>query len=216
MLGGGGHAKSCTAVIDSFRTYSISLEGTVYIGCIIHDTRLLSDSEWAYLSKKFSGFVLGIGQVYDPSLRIYAAADAVKNGGRFATLISPYATVSPKAKIGEGTVIMPGACVNSGAVVGKYCIINTGAIVEHDAVVNSFTHVSTGAVVNGDCKVGRRCFIGSNAVILNQIDICPDVMIGAGSVVVNRITRPGGIYVGNPAKYSKHNTRNNCRSRLQS
>jgi sugar O-acyltransferase (sialic acid O-acetyltransferase NeuD family) len=200
MLGGGGHAKSCQDIIRSFRDYSISLKGRINIGFWVHDTRKLSPGSLRALAHNHDGFILGVGQVHSPRPRINIVAEVLTAGGNFATLISPYARVSPDVKIGKGTVIMPNASVNAGAEIGEYCIINTGAIIEHDAKVGSFCHISTGAVVNGDCEVGGRGFIGSNAVLLNQIKVCSDTTVGAGSVVTKNVTEKGGIYVGNPAK----------------
>lgn len=207
MLGAGGHAKSCKDIINSFKDYSISLKGRIRIGFEVHDTRKLSPGSFESLAKNHDGFVLGVGQVHSPTQRIKIVAQVLSSGGHFATLISPYARVSPDAKIGKGVVIMPNASVNAGAEIGNYCIINTGAIIEHDAIIGSFCHISTGAVVNGDCKIGQRGFIGSNAVLLNQIEVCNDTTVGAGSVVTKHIKNPGGIYVGNPAKLLR--TRNN-------
>lgn len=204
MLGGGGHAEALEDVVDSIRDYSISMAGRVRVAYKVKDTREINDEQLASLALNFSGFILGVGQVHDASVR-EGIVERVKDvGGTFATLISPFARVSPKARIGHGTVIMHNASVNSGAAVGEFCIVNTGAIIEHNAWVYPYCHISTGAVINGDCKVGCRSFIGSNAVLLNQIEICPDTMIGAGSVVTQRITEPGGIYVGNHAKFLRY------------
>jgi len=200
ILGGGGHAKSCIDIVESFRDYSISLQGKVEVKCLIPDTRVLSTDEWSFLAREYDGFILGVGQIHNPAIRIQIVDSIISVEGKIVTLISPYARVSPRAVIQDGTVVMPGVCINSGAVVGKYCIINTGSIIEHDAYVRDFCHISTGAVINGDCRVSKRCFIGSNAVLLNQIKVCPDTTIGAGSVVTKDITEKGGIYVGNPAK----------------
>jgi sugar O-acyltransferase (sialic acid O-acetyltransferase NeuD family) len=204
MLGGGGHAKSCQDIVDSFRDYSISRGGRISVGYRINDTRKMSGPSWKTLSKRYDGYILGIGQIHSPRNRIEAVTQVIVSGGHFATLISPYARVSPKAKIGKGVVVMPNANINAGAQIDDYCIINTGAIVEHDAYVGPFCHVATGAVVNGDCLVKGRCFIGSNAVLLNQIHVCLDITVGAGSVVTKSIEESGGVYVGNPAKLLRH------------
>jgi sugar O-acyltransferase (sialic acid O-acetyltransferase NeuD family) len=204
LLGSGGHAKSCRDVVESFVDYSISLSGKIQIGVTIPDTRHVTDTGWKSLCENYDGFILGVGQIHSPKNRIAIVETLKKHGGKVVTLISPYARVSPSAKVGAGTVVMPNASINAGAEVGPFCIINTGAIIEHDSRVHEYCHISTGAVVNGDCGVGRRCFIGSNAVLLNQMDVCSDVTVGAGSVVTRRITEPGGIYVGNPAKFLKY------------
>jgi len=200
ILGGGGHAKSCMDIIESFRDYSISLRGRIEVAVVVHDTRKLEDWQWKFYAEEYDGFVLGVGQIHTPALRMQIVNEIEAVNGNIVTLISPYARVSPRATIGTGTVVMPNAAINSGAVIGNHCIINTGAIVEHDSCIRDFCHIATGAVVNGDCRVSFRCFIGSNAVLLNQTRICPDITVGAGSVVTKDIAEPGGIYVGNPAQ----------------
>lgn len=200
MLGNGGHAKSCRDIVDSFYTYSISLKGKVEIGMVVDDTRKITDGGWRSLIKNYDGFILGVGQVHSPRTRMEIVTKVLMFGGKFATLISPHARVSPNVKIGKGTVVMPNVSINAGVEIGSYSIINTGAIVEHDAYVGPFCHISTGAVINGDCVVEDRCFVGSNAVLLNQMKVCYETTVGAGSVVTKNITEKGGIYVGNPAK----------------
>jgi sugar O-acyltransferase (sialic acid O-acetyltransferase NeuD family) len=209
MLGGGGHSKALRDVIESIRDYSISLGGRIQIGYQVQDTRKLTESDLKKLVDNFAGFVLGVGQVYSPENRVRIAHRVVSAGGKFVTLISPFARVSPRASIGTGTVIMHGACVNYGASIGDYCIINTGANVEHDAIVGRQTHISTGSVVNGDCDIGSNCFVGSNSVVLNEVAVIANTMVGAGSVVTKDIAEPGGIYVGNPAKLLKKQSRGN-------
>jgi sugar O-acyltransferase (sialic acid O-acetyltransferase NeuD family) len=204
MLGNGGHSNALRDVIESIRDYSISLGGRIRVGYVIKDTREVSDDKLKELAKNFAGFVLGVGQIYDSSTRRRIVRRINNAGGKVVTLISPYARVSPRAKIGTGTVVMHGACVNAGAIVDDYCIINTGSNIEHDTYVGQHAHIATGAVINGDCAVGAGCFVGSNAVLLNEIHICGDTMIGAGSVVTKSIQEPGGIYVGNPAKLLRH------------
>jgi sugar O-acyltransferase (sialic acid O-acetyltransferase NeuD family) len=201
MLGGGGHARALTDVIESFRDYSISLGGKIEIGATVSDTRSLSDDDWKHYSDTYSGFILGVGQVHTPAFRRRIVRNIVNANGMVVTLISPYARVSPRAKIGPGTVVMHHACLNNAAEVREYCIINTSSNIEHDAKIGSYSHISTGAVINGGCEIGSNCFIGSNAVVLNEITVCDNTLVGAGSVVTKDILEPGGIYVGNPAKF---------------
>ena len=50
------------------------------------------------------------------------------------SIISPLAYVSPKAKIGEGTLLCR-AIINRGAIIGNNCIVNTKALIEHDTLL---------------------------------------------------------------------------------
>lgn len=194
LLGNGGHAKSCFEIVSSLSQFA-----TIKIATVVENTRRLTKEQWRELTKKHSGFILGIGQIHSAKNRIDAVSAVRDAGGRFVTLVSPYARVSPHSLIMTGCVVMPNVCINAGVVVGQYCIINTGAIIEHDSSIGCYCHISTGAVVNGDCRVGRNSFLGSNAVLLNQISVCSNTTVGAGSVVTKNIVKPQGVYVGNPA-----------------
>jgi len=206
LLGAGGHASSCRDIVESIWDYSISLGGRITMDAVVQDTRTITDAQWRYYCEYFAGFILGIGQIHSPENRERVVVTVKGYGGNFVTLISPFARVSPKAYIGEGTIVMPGACVNAGAKIGDFVILNTGCIVEHDAEVYGFSHISTGAVINGDCVVGPRCFIGSNAVLLNQIIVRKETTVGAGSVVTKNIEDENSIYVGNPATFVRKKT----------
>jgi sugar O-acyltransferase (sialic acid O-acetyltransferase NeuD family) len=202
MIGSGGHANACLDLIESITTYSITFKGKLSVQYTIEDTRKLSEKNWDDICDEYSNFVMGIGQIHNAKIRKEIVHKVSSRGGRFMTLISPDAHVSPNCHIGVGSIIMPNAAINRNAKIGGLCILNTGCIVEHDATVKSYTHVATGAVVNGDCEVGCECFIGSNAVMLNQIKISDEISVGAGSVVTSDLTEKG-IFCGNPAKYLK-------------
>ncbi len=200
LIGGGGHCKSVIEVAES-SGYEIKgildmlkdvgkevLPGYQVIGTDDDIPQYVADCD----------FLITVGFIKNPALRI-KLYNKVKNvGGKLATVIASTAHVSKYATLGEGTIIMHNAFVNAGAKIGENCIINTFANIEHDAEIGNQCHISTGTMVNGECKVGERCFIGSQSVCANCIEISSDIIVGAGSVV-NKSISIKGIYVGNPA-----------------
>lgn len=93
-------------------------------------------------------FIVTVGQIKSPALRI-KLHDMIRTvGGRLATIIASTAHVSKYAVIGEGSVVMHRAIVNADAKVGVGCIINTMAIIEHDAEIGDYSHISTGTIIN--------------------------------------------------------------------
>lgn len=84
---------------------------------------------------------------------------------RFGIAIHSSAVVSPKAKIGEGSVICAGAVICADAVIGKHCIINTGASVDHDSVLKDFVHIAPGAHLCGGVQVGEGGFVGTGVCL---------------------------------------------------
>lgn len=199
LLGGGGHCKSVIDVAES-AGYTILgiLDIPEDIGKYVLDYKVIGtdDDIHQYVGK--AEFVITVGFIKDPAIRIKLYNKVKDAGGTFATVIASTAHVSKYANIGEGTVVMHHAMVNAGAKIGINCIINTFANIEHDAVVGNQCHISTGAMINGDCKIEERCFIGSQSVLANGIEVGDDIIVGAGSVVRKNL-REKGIYSGNPA-----------------
>lgn len=199
LIGGGGHCKSVIDVAES-AGYTICgiLDKPSEVGKRVLNHEIIgTDADM----DKFAGhaeFVVTVGQIKSPDLRIRLHHMLAEAGCKLATIISHTANVSKYATVGEGTVIMHQAVVNANAKIGKGCIINTMANIEHDVIIGDFCHISTGAMVNGECNVGEHCFIGSQSVLNNCISVGADIIVGAGSLVRKNITEKG-IYSGNPA-----------------
>lgn len=200
LIGGGGHCKSVIEVAES-AGYEIKgiLDMPDEVGKEVlpgHKIIGIDDDIPQYVEK--CDFVITVGFIKNPALRIKLYNKVKAAGGRLATIIASTAHISKYAELGEGTVIMHQAFVNAGAKIGDNCIINTFVNIEHDAEVGNQCHISTGTMVNGECKIGENCFIGSQSVCANCIEIASDIIVGAGSVVRKSICVKG-IYAGNPA-----------------
>lgn len=199
LVGGGGHCKSVIDVAES-AGYTILgiLERPEEVGKRVLDYEVIgTDNDMPKYAEQ-AEFIVTVGQIKSPNLRIKLHQMLADAGCRLATVISPTAHVSRYATVGEGTVVMHHAVVNANAHIGKGCIINTFANIEHDVHIGDHCHISTGSMVNGECKVGERCFIGSQSVLANCITVGEDIIVGAGSCVRKSITEKG-IYAGNPA-----------------
>lgn len=200
LIGGGGHCKSVIEVAES-AGYEIKgiLDMPDEVGKEVlpgHKVIGTDDEIPQYVEE--CDFIITVGFIKNPALRIKLYNKVKAAGGRLATIIASTAHVSKYAELGEGIVIMHHAFVNAGAKIGDNCIINTFVNIEHDAEVGNQCHISTGTMVNGECKIGENCFIGSQSVCANCIEIASDIIVGAGSVVRKSI-RMKGIYAGNPA-----------------
>lgn len=200
LIGGGGHCKSVIEVAES-ADYEIKgiLDMPDEVGKEVlpgHKVIGTDDEIPQYVEE--CDFIITVGFIKNPALRIKLYNKVKAAGGRLASIIASTAHVSKYAELGEGTVIMHHAFVNAGAKIGDNCIINTFVNIEHDAEVGNQCHISTGTMVNGECKIGENCFIGSQSVCANCIEIASDIIVGAGSVVRKSI-RVKGIYAGNPA-----------------
>lgn len=199
LIGGGGHCKSVIEVAESCgRTIRGILDVPAEVGREVLGYPIIgTDDEIASYADSCE-FVITVGFIKDPSLRIKLYDRVLDNGGKLATLVASTAYVSRHARLGQGTVVMHHAFVNAGAEVGENVILNTCSNIEHGVHIGSQCHVSTGVMINGDCRVGDNCFIGSQSVLANGVCVCEDVLVGAGSFVRKSIIRPG-VYSGNPA-----------------
>lgn len=200
LIGGGGHCKSVIEVAES-AGYEIKgiLDMPDEVGKeVLPGHKVIGTDDEIPLYVEECDFVITVGFIKNPALRIKLYNKVKTAGGRLATIIASTAHVSKYAELGEGTVIMHQAFVNAGAKIGDNCIINTFVNIEHDAEVGNQCHISTGTMVNGECKIGENCFIGSQSVCANCIEIASDIIVGAGSVVRKSICVKG-IYAGNPA-----------------
>lgn len=199
LVGGGGHCKSVIDVAES-AGYNILgiLDMPEEVGKTVLGYKVVGtdDDIPQYVGK--AEFVITVGFIKNPTIRI-RIFDRIKSaGGRLATIVASTARVSKYAEVGEGTVVMHHAFVNAGAKIGRNCIINTFSNIEHDVHVGDQCHISTGTMVNGDCKIGERVFLGSQSVLANGISVGDDIIVGAGALVRKSITTKG-IYSGNPA-----------------
>ena len=199
LVGGGGHCKSVLEAVESagYRVLGV-LDMPENVGKEVLSTKVIGtdDDIPAYVDK--AEFVITVGFIKDPSIRIRLYNKIKEAGGKLATVIASTSYVSKYAEIGEGTVVLHQAFVNAGAKVGKNVILNTATNIEHDAVIGDHCHISTGTMVNGECIVGECCFIGSQSVLANCITVGDDIIVSAGSFVRKSIIEKG-IYAGNPA-----------------
>lgn len=199
LIGGGGHCKSVIDVAES-AGYNILgiLDMPEEVGKSVLNYKVIGTDEEIPQYADKAEFIITVGFIKNPAIRIRIYNRIKEAGGKLATIIASTAHVSRYAALGEGTVVMHQAVVNAGAHIGENCIINTFCNIEHDAVIGDQCHISTGTMVNGDCKVGDRVFIGSQSVLANGITVGEEIIVGAGSVVRKSISEKG-VYVGNPA-----------------
>jgi sugar O-acyltransferase (sialic acid O-acetyltransferase NeuD family) len=202
LLGGGGHAKVVSAIVEKTGRFRIigytalaagpdAPDGLPYLG---------GDDVLAELttSRQASGVVLGIGIVNVDASRVTLQGKLRALGLALPSILSPTAVINRGVVIGDGTVVMDGVVINPGARIGECSIINTNATVEHDCTVGSCSHIAPGAVLCGGVSVGAQSIIGAGACVLPGARIGDRCFVGAGAVVTHDLPEPG-VYVGSPA-----------------
>ena len=200
LLGGGGHCKSVIDVAESVGYHILGvLDLPENVGTSVLDYKVIGTDDDIPLYVDKAEFIITVGFIKTPSIRVSLYQRVKELGGKLATIIASTAHVSKYATISEGTVIMHHAVVNAGAYVGVNSIINTFTNIEHDTIIGNQCHISTGSMVNGNSKIGDCVFIGSHSVVINGIAIGEGIIVGAGSVVCKSLAEKG-VYVGNPVK----------------
>ena len=197
LVGAGGHARACIDVIEQCKKYRIAgliSKKEKMVSTVFGYPVLSTDQEIKKISKRIKYALISVGQIKVPKIRINLYNKAIKAGFKLPVIKSPYAYVSPRAKIGKGTIIMHGAVVNANAIIGKNCIINTGCIIEHDVIVADHCHVSTGAILNGKVSLGEGSFVGSGSVVKEEVKIGNNCVISANTFLRKNLT-PGVIYL---------------------
>ena len=186
LVGNGGHAIACLDVIERENKYKITGLVAPFQATDIFLSQfpiLGSDEDIPELVFSNRFFLICVGQIKSPDLRIKLYEKVVSAGGKLPTIVSPLAYVSSHASIGSGTIIMHGAVVNAGVVIGDNCIVNTGAIIDHEAIVENHSHISTGVILNGGVVVGIGSFIGSGTVIKQGVNVGAKAVIPMSSSI---------------------------------
>ena len=193
LYGASGH---CRVVIDILEALNMTIDYIVDDNPELHE---LLGYEVRRDCGEYDEAIVTIGQNMTRKMKV-----EILKVRHYPKAVHPTAIVSPRAKIGEGTVVMQGGIIQSCADIGRHCIVNTGASVGHDVILHDFVHVASHATITGGVEIGEGTWIGAGSVIRQGVKIGKDVMIGAGSVVVSDI--PDGVTAfGNPCKVQHKN-----------
>jgi len=108
-------------------------------------------------------------------------------GFRFRSLISPAATISRSAVIGEGVVVQSHCNVSAAVRLGDFVRVNVFANVMHEARVGAYTTIAPNAVVLGRVVIEDQCYVGANSTILPDLTVHAGATVGAGAVVTRSV-----------------------------
>lgn len=151
--------------------------------------------------KNCKNFIVCIGEHHGKA-RYSISVFLEKFGLKPLSLISKYAKIGNKTKIGKGIVAMPNSYVNNFSEVGDYSILNSSSNIEHECKIGKGTHIMSGACIGGRCEIEDFVSIGTNATVLPNIKIGSGSYIGAGSVVTKNVKK-NAVILGVPGKYYK-------------
>jgi sugar O-acyltransferase (sialic acid O-acetyltransferase NeuD family) len=189
VYGAGGHGKVVADILISrgesefagFVDDREELWGTKVIGFPV-----LGDGQWLQQETSHSPIAVALGVGANQSRQLLAELCSQWKI-EMLTLVHPAATVSSRARLGQGTVVMAGAVINPDATVGTGVIVNTGAVAEHDVEIGDYAHVAPKAAMGGGAHLGAFSDLGLGAVVLQCVHIGLYTIVGAGAVVVKNL-----------------------------
>lgn len=123
-------------------------------------------------------------------------------GFHFENIISPDASVSSSASIGNGCFIQSNCNISSKVILGNCVKVNCGANIMHESFIDDYVTVAPNAVILGRCKIEKEVYIGANATVLPEHTIEYQSVVGAAAVVTKNVPKKT-IVVGNPARRLK-------------
>lgn len=198
LIGASGHAKVVLEIIRAAGRYRIvgcldpSVRGDVLGVPVLGDDDVLS--ELYGKGVRYAFVAIGANRIRE---RVISRVRSL--GFALPAAISPTASVSPSAVIGDATAIMGGVTINACAKIGDGAIINTNASVDHDCVIGDYAHCAPGTHLAGCVTVGPGAFLGVGVSAIPSVCIGAWSTIGAGAVVVRDVPADT-IAIGVPAR----------------
>ena len=140
-------------------------------------------------------FLVAMG---DPKWRKYYADIIEERGGKFISIISSLAIISPNAKIAHGCTIGANVIISDNVQIGKHVMIHGFSTLGHDCVVDDFASLGSYVFLGGNSHVGKMSVMHPKSMIIARKSIGDNVIVGAASVVMRNI-KDGLHVLGNPA-----------------
>jgi UDP-perosamine 4-acetyltransferase len=195
VLGAGGHARSVIDVLERAGHTVVAVSGQT----TAHPwhVEVLADDAAAFALLEAAALRACVA-VGANAARARLVGDLLARGLSVPPVVASTATVSPRARLGAGTVVLEHAHVGPASRLADAVIINTGAVVEHDCVVGTGAHVAPGAALLGAASVGDGTLVGSGARVLPGVAVGARATIGSGAVVTAPVG-DGQTVVGVPA-----------------
>ena len=96
--------------------------------------------------------------------------------------ISPLASVSPEAKLGEGVLVHPFAVIEANTELGEGCIIESGAVIKSGSRLGKHCHIHPGAVIGGIPQDLKYAGEESLAILGDHVSVRECATVNRGTV----------------------------------
>lgn len=127
-------------------------------------------------------------------------------GYRMISYVSSRATTFPGAEIGENCFILEDNTIQPFTTIGDNVMLWSGNHIGHHGAIADHVSFTSHVVLSGRCDVRSYCFFGVNATIRDGLTLAEGSLI-AMAASVTRDTEEWKVYVGNPAKALKKDSR---------
>lgn len=121
--------------------------------------------------------VIGIGK---SSYKLESSTAWLARGYRLGKLVHSSAYVSPRAKIGEGSVVMPLAFIDGASTVGRCSIIGPQCAVRV-ASIGNYCHLAIQSKVLPKATIEDCVFLGAGSTVLEGVMVCNSSVLGASA-----------------------------------
>lgn len=158
ILGAGSHGQSIKEIAESLRVFQkIAFLDDEVIG----EDIVGKCTDALELKDEYPCAFVAIG---DNELRKKYATYLKECRFLIPNIISPVATISKDAKIGEGVAIMPQCTVNN-AEIGDFCILASNSLVNYGCKIGDYSRIDCGGIVMRGCSVKSGTLVVSGEVI---------------------------------------------------
>jgi sugar O-acyltransferase (sialic acid O-acetyltransferase NeuD family) len=123
----------------------------------------------------------------------YLAGKAL--GYKFASYVSPKATVLNKGRIGENCFILEDNTIQPFVTIGHNVTLWSGNHIGHHSTIHDHSFIASHCVISGGVTIGEQCFIGVNATLRDHITIGKCCVVGAGALLLSD-AEDDGVYLG--------------------
>jgi sugar O-acyltransferase (sialic acid O-acetyltransferase NeuD family) len=144
-------------------------------------------------------FVLAIASTKARGLRAELLARLEIEAERFATVLHPTVSLSPRSSVGPGGVILHHAVVGPNVVIGAHVLICAHATIGHDGRLGDHVVLAPAVGLSGAVEVGTAAYLGSGARVREKTRIGARALVGIGAVVL-RDVGDNATVLGNPAR----------------
>lgn len=108
-------------------------------------------------------------------------------GYKFASYISPHATILNEFKFGDNCFILENNIIQPYVKIGNNVTLWSGNHIGHHSVIKDHCFIASQVVISGRVIVDEQCFFGVNSTIRDNITIGKKSMIGAGSLILSNV-----------------------------